>query len=292
VTTLVQIGVDALSLGSLYALFALGLALIFGIMGLINFAHGELIMAAAYVAVVFAGTTELIVVPVAIVAAALLALVMERVAFRPLRGSQPETLLVASFAISIMLQSTATLAFGSLQRSAGIFLSLGRPWDVFGVRVRGLDVVTVSTTAVLLIALTLFLRKTPMGVQMRASAEDFEAARLLGVRANQVIAWAFVISGSLAGFAAMILVAQTGIVSPTIGLNPVLAGFVAVILGGLGTLLGAVAGAYVLGVLTVLLQVYLPDSLRAYRDAFVFAVLVGILMARPRGLFGLGEQRV
>ena len=288
----VQFVIDALSVGSLYALLALGIALVFGIMGLINFAHGELIVASGYtLALVSAGSDVVRIVPVILVAVAL-ALLLERIAFRPLRGARPDTMLVASFAVSFFLQSLAILIFGSLPRSTGVLLGLSAPIDVFGYPVRKLDVLTVAVTAVMLSLLVVLLRKTNIGIQMRASAENFNMARLLGVRANRVIAFAFALSGLLAAVATVILVAQTGLVGPTMGATPLLAAFVATIVGGLGTLTGAVLGAYVLGGVTVLLQVTLPESLRPYRDAFVFIALVGILVARPQGLLGAAAQRV
>ena len=139
---------------------------------------------------------------------------------------------------------------------------------------------------VLLISFGLFLKKTRLGVQMRAAAEDFPMARLLGVRANTVIAAAFALSGLLAGVAAILLVAQTGTLTPTMGVTPVLVAFVATIIGGLGSLGGAVIGGFALGTLTVTLQAELPLALRAYRDAFVFGGVIAILVFRPNGLLG------
>jgi branched-chain amino acid transport system permease protein len=288
----VQFVIDSLSVGSLYALLSLGIALVFGIMGLINFAHGELIVASGYtLAIVSAGSDVLRILPVILVAV-VLALLLERVAFRPLRGAPPDTLLVASFAVSFFLQSLAILIFGSLPGSTGVLLGLSKPVEVLGYPVRKLDLVTIAVTALMLSLLVVLLKKTAIGVQMRASAENFKMARLLGVRANRVIAFAFALSGLLAAVATIILVAPTGLVGPTMGAGPLLAAFVATIVGGLGTLTGAVLGAYVLGGVTVLLQVTLPEALRPYRDAFVFVALVAILVARPQGLLGAAAQRV
>ena len=281
---LIQNAIDALSFGSLYALFALGIALIFGIMGLINFAHGELIMVGAF-ALVFLGHPGW---PVLILGALgitmLFALGMERVAFRPVRGADPITLLVTSFAISYMLQNLAEVAFGSVPRTTNLSTSLAESFSVGGIYIPKLDVVTVVVTAVLLIALGLFLGRTRTGVQMRAAAEDFRMARVLGVNANRVIATAFVLSGILAGIASILLVAQTGVVTPTIGSGPVLIAFIATILGGIGSLRGAVLGGFILGIITVALQAYLPLELRYYRDAFAYAAVIAMLLVRPQGL--------
>jgi branched-chain amino acid transport system permease protein len=281
---LIQNAIDAISLGSLYALFALGIAVIFGIMGLINFAHGELIMIGAY-AVVFLGHPGwplLIIGTVGIVV--VFALGMERVAFRPVRGANPITLLVTSFALSYLLQNLAQLILGSIPKTVNLSTSLSQYFSIGSITISKLSVVIVAVTAVLLISLTLFLGKTRLGIQMRAAAENFEMARLLGVRANTVIATAFALSGILAGVASILLVAQTGVVTPTMGTGPVLVAFIATVLGGIGSLRGAVLGGFVLGVITVALQAYLPLELRYYRDAFAYSAVIVMLLLRPQGL--------
>jgi branched-chain amino acid transport system permease protein len=280
----VQYVIDGLSLGSLYALFALGIGVIFGIMQLINFAHGELIMVGGYVLVFVASPSTAVRIVVLLLVVVVLALAMERAAFRPARGAAADTLLVTSFAVSFLLQSVAILTIGALPRTAGILPSLNESFEVWGFPIRKLDVLTVAVTATLLVALVVFFDRTRLGVQMRAAAENFRMARALGVRANTVIATAFAISGLLAGVAALILIAQTGLVQPTIGLAPVLAAFIATIIGGLGSLAGAVLGGYLLGGITVALQAALPLSLRPYREAFVFAAVVVVLILRPQGL--------
>jgi branched-chain amino acid transport system permease protein len=284
VREVVQYVIDGAALGSLYALFALGIGLIFGIMNLINFAHGELIMVGGYVLVFVAAPWTPLRIAAMLAIVIVFALAMERVVFRPARGARADTLLVMSFAVSFLLQSLAIVLIGALPRSAGILRGLNETFTVADFPIRKLDVFTVAVTAVLLVALVLFLGRTPIGVQMRAAAEDFRMARGLGVRANTVIATAFALSGALAAIAALILVAQTGLVSPTMGLAPVLAAFIATIIGGLGSLQGAVLGGYVLGSVTVALQAALPLTYRPYRDAFVFAIVVVVLILRPQGL--------
>lgn len=278
-----QYVVDALSLGSLYALFALGIALVFGVMRLINFAHGELIMVGGYALVLLGDLPSAATIALMAVVVVSLGLAMERTAFRPIRGADPETLLVASFAASFFLQSLAILTLGALPRSASVLSGLNTPLTVAGLEIRGLDIVTVAATVALMTALALFLR-TRTGVQLRAASENFQMARLLGVASNRVIAISFGISAFLAAVAALILVAQTGVVDPTIGVAPVLAAFIAVIIGGIGNLTGAVLGGYALGTVTVLLQAALPLELRSFRDAFVFLVVLLVLVLRPQGL--------
>lgn len=276
--------IDAITLGSSYATYALGIALIFGIMRLINFAYGELIMVGAY-ALVFIGDAPW---PVKLIAtlgvAVVFALAMERVAFRPLRGASPATLLIGSFAVSYGLQNLAILIEGSAPKGTNVSTWLSQSFAIGSLSITHLAVVTIVTTIVLLIALGLFLARTRIGVQMRAAAEDFRMARILGVRANTVIATAFAISGLFAGIGAYLLVAQTGEVQPDIGSQPVLYAFVATVLGGMGSLRGAVLGGYLFGAVTVTLQATLPASLASYRDAFAFGAVIVILLFRPQGL--------
>jgi branched-chain amino acid transport system permease protein len=212
------------------------------------------------------------------------ALAMERTAFRPVREASPATLLVTSFAVSFFLQNLAMLVFGPLPKTTNISTTLIQSWEIGFVFVAKRDALTVAATFVLLVLLGLFLAKTRLGVQMRAAAEDFRMARLLGVRANTVIAASFAISGVLAGVAGFLLVAQTGTITPNMGLNPVIFGFVAVVLGGMGSLRGAVLGGYLLGVITVSLQAYLPLELRFYRDAFAYAAVIAVILFRPEGI--------
>jgi branched-chain amino acid transport system permease protein len=276
--------IDALTYGSQYALYALGIALIFGIMGLINFAHGELIMVAAFTIVLIGQPGWPVVVIAAVGVAVVFALGMERVAFRPLRGATPATLLIASFAVSYGLQNLAILIEGSAPQGTSVSTWLGESLQVGSVSITKLSIVTVVVTAIILVSLSLFLQRTRMGVQMRAAAEDFRMAQVLGVKANTVIATAFAMSGMLAGIGAYLLVAQTGQVSYDMGSNPVLYAFVATVLGGMGSLRGAVLGGYVFGAIFVALQSYLPLELRPYRDAFAFAAVIAMLLVRPQGL--------
>ena len=279
-----EYAIDAVSLGSLYALFALGIALIFGIMGLINFAHSGLIMAGAFALAMLSRLPLPVTIALCIAFPVALALLMDRAAFRPIRGAHPATLLVASFAVSILLENAANLLFGTLSKGTNVSSVLITTVHIGSVTISVLNILTITLTAVLLALLALFFRRTSLGVQMRAAAEDFEMARLLGVRGNRVVAMAFAISGALAGCAALLLVAQTGAVDPTIGITPVLYAFVATILGGLGSLSGAVIGGMVLGILTVVLQATLPTGLQPFTDTFVFTGIFILLMIRPRGL--------
>lgn len=296
-----QVMVDAVALGSLLALVALAIGLVFGVMRLINFAQGDYITIGAYALVVpTASLTPALLIgalPVPLMVAGvimvvvLLALATERVAFRPLRDSDPATLLISSFAVSYFLQHLVMLVHTGRPKSVGIGQALTTPIEILGLRVPGIQVVTMIVTAVLLIALVLFLKRTSMGIQMRAAAENFQMARLLGVPANRVIAVAFVISGVLGGAVSLLLIVQTGTLSIRMGLMPVIFAFFATVIGGMGSLAGAALGGFLVGVSSVLLQSYLPEGFRPFRDAFVFGLVIVILLVRPKGLIVIGAAR-
>lgn len=276
--------VDAAALGSFYALFALGIALIFGIMRLVNFAHGELIMVAAFAVYLTRNLSWPLIVLAAVGSAIAMALITERVAFRPVRGASPATMLITSFAVSYLLQSGARLIFTSLPKSADINPLLRESFVVGGVFVSWLTVITIGVTVLLLLALAVFLRTTAMGTQMRAAAEDFDAARLCAVDANRVVAVAFALSGLLAGAAALLIVGQTGTLFPTMGLTPVLFGFTAAVIGGMGSLPGSVLGGYLLGAISTVLTIELPSGVAPFRDAFLFLIVMAVLTVRPDGI--------
>jgi branched-chain amino acid transport system permease protein len=279
-----QNAIDAISLGAVYALAALGIGLIFSIMRLINFAHGELIMVGGFVLYGLAGQPYLVMGLAAILVVAIVALGMERIAFRPLRKASPATLLIASFAVSYLLQHVVLMVFGARPMGVDFLAQFGDSVELGVLRVPKLQLAAIIVTIVFLFGLALFFRRSRIGVEMRAAAEDFTMARLLGVRANRVIAVAFVISGVLASMASLYLVAQTGSVSYKMGVNMVLIAFVASVIGGMGSLTGAALGGFLVGIVSVSLQAYLPVDLRPYRDAFVFLAFIAFLLWRPQGL--------
>ena len=290
---LVQTLVDAVSVGSLYALTALGIGLIFGVMRLINFAHGELITFAAYTLLALFGLSVPLMLFGAIAVAVVLALVTERAAFRPLRNADPTTLLISSFAVSFFLQKLLILVVGSRLKGLDFLPALGRQIELLGIRLQLLQIATILVSAILLVALTWFLRATRLGLQMRAAAEDFRMARVLGVRANRVIAMAFALSGILAAAVSCLIVVQTGVVQPRMGLQLVVIAFVGTVIGGLGSLTGAALGGFLVGATSILLQALLPPDLRVFREAFVFVAVALVLLFRPQGLIparGLKER--
>jgi branched-chain amino acid transport system permease protein len=287
----IQTVIDALNLGAIYALAALGVGLIFSVMRLINFAHGELVTVVGFTVLVLENQPLWIRLLGAVAAAVLLALLMERAAFRPLRRANPATLLVTSFAVSYLLQHTAVVIFGARPLGVSLIPSLSDSLSLWGLRLPRLEVVTLVGTTVLLGGLVLFFRTSALGVQMRAAAEDFTMARLVGVRANRIIAAAFAISGVLAAFLGFYQVIQNGTVSYRMGVDLVLMAFVAVVIGGMGSLTGAALGGLLAGVTSVCLQTFLPAQWRPYRDAFLFALVLLLLVGRPQGLVSFRAHR-
>jgi branched-chain amino acid transport system permease protein len=286
--------IDALSLGSLYALVALGVGLLFGILRLVNFAHGDFITLGAYALIVpssevvarmFIGAwTWVALIPAIALIVVVAALLSDMLVFKRMRRASAPTLMIASFAVSYVIQNGILMVYGARPKSANLWSGLTAQIMLGELRVPLLQVVTIAVTLALMAALTLFLKRTPWGVQMRAAAEDFRMAQYLGVRGNFVIGLAFAISGVLASVVSLLYLAQTGALEPTMGVPLALFAFVAVVIGGMGSLLGAVVGGFVVGFVVIMLQAYLPEQLRVFRDAFAFAFVILILLLRPSGL--------
>jgi len=291
---LLQNLVDAASLGSLYALAALGVGLLFGILRLVNFAHGDFISIGAYALIVpsFEVTAQLFIgtwswwlmIPTITLIVVIVALISDALVFRPLRRASAPTLMIASFAVSYVIQNGILMVYGARPKAANLWAGLDTPLMVGDVRVPLLQVITIVATLVLMAALTLFLKRTRYGTMMRAAAEDFRMAQYLGVRGDFVIGLAFAISGVLATAVSLLYLSQTGTLSPTMGVPLALFAFVATVIGGMGSLLGAVVGGFVVGVVVIMLQAYLPADLRAFRDAFAFTFVILILLVRPSGI--------
>lgn len=277
---------NALSLGGTYALLALGLAVVFSIIGLINFAHGELMTTAGYVmAFALAATLPFpVAILLAVAAPVLLATAMERVAFRPVRGASGTTLLLTSFAVSAILRVLFQNFISARPVPVPMPSALSGVINLGPLHLGIIQSISIATTALMLIGLTLFLNRTVAGRAMRAASEDFAIVRLMGLRANGVVATAFAISGLLAGVAGLLWVAQRGSVDPLMGFLPVLKAFIAAIIGGLGSLTGAVAGGFLLGFIEVTLQAWLPEAWLPYRDAVAIMLVIAVLLFRPQGL--------
>jgi branched-chain amino acid transport system permease protein len=283
----VQQLLNALALGGTYALLALGVAIVFSIMGLVNFAHGELLTVTGYTLFFLAATSLPIplTIGIAVVAACGAALLMERIAFRPFRGASGTTLLLTSFAVSVILQISFQNLIDPRGKPVPIAAGLNRLIDVFGFDIALLQLISIASSLGLLAAVSLFLSRTTLGISVRAAAQDFQVTRLMGIRANAVIATVFAASGLLAGVAGVLWVAQRAIVDPFMGLAPVLAAFVAAVVGGLGSLPGAVLAGYLLGFIEIMVRAFLPAEFQPLREGVVWAIVICVLLLRPEGLF-------
>jgi len=285
---LLQQLVNALSLGGIYALLALGLAAVFSVLGLINFAHGDLMTITGYT-MVFALAGDLPFAAAAglgIATAALAAVLMERIAFRPVRNASTATMLLTSLAVSAILQVLFQNLISARPKAVPAPAALTGAVDVLGMDVGAIQLLAIGATALLLVLMTLFLRRSLLGVAMRAAAADFPVTRLMGIDANRVVAVAFAISGVLAGVAGVLWIAQRGSVDPLMGFLPVLKAFIAVVLGGLGSLSGAVVGGFALAFIEVALRAFLPEGVLPFRDAIALSIVIAILVVRPQGLLG------
>jgi branched-chain amino acid transport system permease protein len=283
--------INALSYGSILALLAIGYTMIYGILGLINFAHGEIFMIGAffsYLLISFSGVPFLIGFFGAIAGSVLVGLLLERFVYKPCLKRSPEvlTVFIASFGASLGLRNLFTMIFGDGRRAfptpdflegiiitkAGLFINVKDLW-ILGV------------TLILLVAVTLFIKYTKLGTAMRAVAYDANAARLVGVNSTTVVLLAFIIGSALAGVSAVAYGASYGIVNPSMGYLIGLNGFIAAVLGGIGNVPGAAVGGYIIGLGEVMFVALLPPSFSAVRPIFVWALLFLILFIKPSGLF-------
>jgi branched-chain amino acid transport system permease protein len=260
---------------------------------LVNFAYGELVMVGGYtLLVVGSGLWPwLIVAVIAVLMAVVTSLLLERVAFRPVRQASPNTMLITSFAVSALLQNAALLFVSPRPRAVRIPAIFNENFNIGGLLISQINLLTLVVCLAFLGLLTLFLKRTLLGIALRAAADDFIMTRLLGVRANRVIATAFAISGCLAGVVSLFWIGRIGSVVPTIGLTPILIAFIATVIGGMESLSGAVLGGYLLGFLTVGLQLFLPKELLDFRQAFIFGIVILVLLFRPQGLIQAGAAR-
>ena len=276
--------VDSLALGSLYALVAMGLALIFGVMRLVNFAQGELITAGGYSLVVTRDLPLGVRILILFATVIVFALATE-VALRPLRGAAPATMLVTTFAFSFLLQSIFLLVWTAQGDSAQFLPALNRAIVIGDLRIRWVTFASIGAGAILLAATALFLSRTDVGLQMRAAAHDFRTARVLGVRANRVIRLAFLIAGLLTASATLFLTVQQPLVTPTFGFSFAIPALVGVVVGGMDRLVSATFGGFALGVATAVLADVLPGSARVFLTSVVFALVIVVLLLRPNGVF-------
>jgi len=286
VIELAQNLIDGLGRGSIYALLALGVAVIFGVMHLLNFAHGELITVSGYAALAAfnAGWSWYLVAPLVVVVATATSLVIERVAFSRVRGGSDFTLLLTSFGVHFVVSAIFLLYVSA---SVKTFPRPGWVTDTYSVgplRVEVFDTVVIVVTVIALAATSLLLARTMFGLSLRAAADDFDTARLMGVKSDSVIRGAFLLSGLLAGIAGVFWLMRSGSTTPSAGITPMLKGVLAALIGGLGSLRGAVIGGFALGLAEVLLRSRLPDQIANLTEGVVFGLIALLFIFRPQGL--------
>ena len=278
---------SGISLGSIYAIIALGYSMVYGIAKMLNFAHGDVIMIGAYIcfcATQYWGMAPITSVVVAMVVCTLLGVVIERLAYKPLRAASSLAVLITAIGMSYLLQNSALLIWGANPKSFPSVVSIGSI-SLFDGRllISGETIVTVLANIVIMIALTLFTGKTKMGKAMRVVSEDKGAAELMGINVNATISLTFAIGSALAAIAGVLLCSAYPALTPTTGSMPGIKAFTAAVFGGIGSIPGALIGGLLLGVIEILGKAYVSTVLG---DAFVFAVLIVVLLVKPTGLLG------
>ncbi len=290
---LFQFAVNALSLGGTYGLLAIGIALVYSVMGFLNIAHGDLLTLCGY-GMFFAigfGLPWPLVMGIGVIVAGIGSVLMERVAFRPMRGASYDTLLLTSFALSAAIHVVLQIAIDARPKPVPLPAFLSGSFNVSGLVFGAGQTIAIVVTVLALVALTLFLRRTTLGLAMQAAAQDFDTTRLMGINADRVIATAFFIAGILAGIAGVLIIAQRGSVDPLMSMNPLIKALIAAIVGGTGSLYGPVLGGIILGVLESVFQTILPGEALLFRDPLVLSLLVAFLLFAPNGITGSKFER-
>ena len=282
--------VNGLILGSMYAMVAIGFSMIYGIIRLINFAHGDVVMIGAFLTL---GLLQVVGAPFPMVAlvvlasGALMGILIEKAAFRPMRGAPQVTGFIASLAVSIMLQNLGILFLTAQPRNFTFPNYLQKVIHFGGISFRMVDLVIMLSALGLMCALMLLVNRSKLGMAMRATAENIDVARLMGININRTIMASFAMGSALAGIAGLMWGGKFGQIDPLLGFIPGLKSFVAAVIGGVGSIPGAIIGGYVLGLAEVLFVGLLPPIYSAYRDAFVFGTLILILLILPNGIFAM-----
>lgn len=286
----VQYFVDAVALGTLYALVSLGIGLIFGVMRLVNLAHGELLMAGGYTLFATNEWPAVARVPLVLAVVVGLAVLLERVAFRRLRGASPATMLVMTFAVSFLLRSIAQKRWTAQGKAMNIFGSLSKAFTIGDLRIRYVTVVSIVVGGLLLFAVNLFLNRTDMGLQMRAVATDGRIAQALGVRTDRIVVIAFAISGVLATAALLLFVPQRPTITPDFGLQIAVLALIGVVIGGMDRLAPATFGGFAIGFANSMVFNLLPKGQRVFLDSALYLLVILVLLIRPQGLFQRDRQ--
>ncbi|QPC42383.1 branched-chain amino acid ABC transporter permease [Kaustia mangrovi] len=284
--------VNGLTLGSLYALVAIGFSMIYGIVRLINFAHGDILMVGAFstLAMVLGGVPWPFIVLFVAGLGALAGVTIEAVVFRSMRGAPQVTGFIATLALSIIIQNAGIMILSGQPRNF-LFPAAMRERIDLGIGTASLiDLAIIGLTLVIIAGAVTLVHRTKLGIAMRATAESVTTAQLMGININRAIATAFGLGSALAAVAGLMWGGKFGQIDPLMGFIPGLKAFVASVIGGVGSIPGAMAGGYILGLAEVLFVGLLPPEYSGYRDAFVFSLLIVILLVRPHGLFGRADE--
>jgi len=281
----IQLLLAGITVGSLYALIAIGYTMVYGILRLINFAHGDIFMAAGFFMIFISGTTSIYVsLPIVLILTVILGVTVERVAYRPLREAPRMSVMISAIGVSYLLQNFAIYYTGGLARPYPVIPFLIRDITIGNMTVKALTIITPVLTVILVVALVLLINRTKIGMAMRAVAKDQNTARLMGIKINNVISITFVIGSLLAAVGSILYFSNYEQVTPTAGAMPGLKAFVAAVFGGIGSIPGAVLGAYVIGIVETFIKA--NNDYAIFSNAFTFALLIIILVFRPHGLFG------
>ncbi len=285
---LLQQLVNGISLGSLYALLAIGYTMVYGILRLINFAHGDIFMMACYFMVFSIITFKLpwfIAIIVVIIATVALGVLIEKAAYKPLRNAPRMSIMISAIGASFLLENLATYLFTGVPRGFPDIKFLTATVKLGSLSLTVATLITPFVTLILLYAVLFITNKTKIGMAMRAASKDFETSKLMGININQVISTTFIIGSTLAAIGAILWGTKYPQVMPLMGVMPGLKCFIAAVLGGIGNTTGAVLGGFILGMAEIMLITFLP-SLTGYRDAMAFVILIVVLLVKPTGLLG------
>ena len=274
--------INGLSLGGIYAMIALGYTMVYGIAKMLNFAHGDIIMVGGYLIFVFMATkSPLLAIALACIGCVILGVVIEKIAYKPLRGASPLAVLITAIGVSYLLQSLAQIIFGSAPKMVTVY-EFGSV-KFLGATVQISALVTLAVATVVMVALTLFVKYTRIGRAMIAVSEDKSAAQLMGINVNGIITITFAIGSALAALAGLFYLLKAPSISSTLGAMPGIKAFTAAVIGGIGSVPGAVVGGFVIGICETFL---IALGYSTFSDAFTFILLIVMLLFRPTGLFG------
>ena len=280
----ISILLSGVSLGGQYALIAIGYTMVYGILRLINFAHGDVFMVAGLMMVYLTASLPLAAsIPLVLVLTVLLGFVIERAAYKPLREAPRMSVMISAIGVSYLLQNLATYVTGGLPQMYPEIPGISATVTIFGVPTKWVTVITPVLVLVLVLALTQLINHTKVGMAMRAVAKDFETSQLMGIKINSVISVTFVIGSALAAVGSMLYFTNFQAITPTAGALPGLRAFVAAVVGGIGSIPGAVVGAFIIGICENVIK---STEFTVFSDAGTFALLILILVVKPTGLFG------